>query len=259
MTRTYMHGKFDTSTRRGKATVSGNTVYVTVDNFKKYANAKAFFCYEHDIDVQENKNNNVTTANYTRYVKVNTRLNVRSGPGINYNIVEKLKNGTKVKVYESKDNWSRIDSNKWVNSNYLSEVRSSITTTTIGSIKKLSKSSILYSNSNLSGKKYNYKVNTTITILQNVSSTIDKVRVNATGRVAYINNSNYKETAVSTKNKSRKIKSCTLYSKSNLTGTKYQYRNNTTVTIIQNISNKVDKVRVNVTGRVAYIDVNNYK
>ena len=36
-------GKFDTSYRRGKAIVDGNTVYVTVDNFAKYANAKGFF------------------------------------------------------------------------------------------------------------------------------------------------------------------------------------------------------------------------
>ena len=38
-------GKFDTSTRRGKATVDGNKVYVGVENFINYANAKGFFCY----------------------------------------------------------------------------------------------------------------------------------------------------------------------------------------------------------------------
>ena len=36
-------GKFETSTRRGKVTVNGNTVYVSISNFRKYANAKGFF------------------------------------------------------------------------------------------------------------------------------------------------------------------------------------------------------------------------
>lgn len=33
-------GKFDTSTRRGKVSVNGNIVYVSVSNFKNYANSK---------------------------------------------------------------------------------------------------------------------------------------------------------------------------------------------------------------------------
>ena len=43
------------------------------------------------------------------------------------------------------------------------------------------KACILYSNSNLSGVRYQYKANTTVTILQHVNSYVDKVRVNATG------------------------------------------------------------------------------
>lgn len=45
-------GKFETSTRRGKVIVEGNTIYCSIDNFKKYANYKGFFCYqniEHNI------------------------------------------------------------------------------------------------------------------------------------------------------------------------------------------------------------------
>jgi len=63
---------------------------------------------------------------------------------------------------------------------------------TVGQTKKLKQSSIIYQNSNLSGLNYNYKANTTITILQNVSSTIDKVKINQTGRTGYIKNSLYK-------------------------------------------------------------------
>lgn len=52
-------------------------------------------------------------------VKVNSVLNVRAGAGMNYSIVGKLKNGTKVTVYETKGSWGRIGSGKWVSMNYL--------------------------------------------------------------------------------------------------------------------------------------------
>lgn len=110
-------GKFDTSTRRGKATVDGNKVYVTVENFINYANAKGFFCYAHDENVQENKQT-VTTSAYTRYVNAKIGLNVRNTA--NGSIVGALANGTKVTVYETNGSWSRIGTNRWVSSNYLS-------------------------------------------------------------------------------------------------------------------------------------------
>ena len=60
--------------------------------------------------------------------------------------------------------------------------------------------------------------------------------------------------------KTKKLKSnCYLYSKSNLKGTKYTYKKNTTVIIQKNVSAKVDKVKVKYTGRVAYIKNNLYK
>ena len=96
------------------------------------------------------------------------------------------------------------------------------------------------------------------TILQNISSNVDKIRVNMTGRIAYINKSNYTNVSVS-QNTTRKTKACTLYSKSNLSGVRYQYKVNTTLTVLQHINSYVDKVRVNATGRIAYINVNNYR
>ena len=63
---------------------------------------------------------------------------------------------------------------------------------TVGQIKKLKQSSTIYSNSNLNGSKYNYKANTTIRILQNIFNSIDKIRVNATGRIGYIDINSYK-------------------------------------------------------------------
>lgn len=52
---------------------------------------------------------------------------------------------------------------------------------------------------------------------------------------------------------------CYLYSKSNLTGTKYTYKKNTTVKVLKNISTKVDYIQVIATGRKAYINNKYYK
>ena len=113
-------GKFDTSTRRGKVTVSGNTVYCSIDNFRNYANYKGFFVYQHSGNVQENTST-VTTSPYIRYVSTNSKnLNVRNAP--NGSVIGSLKKGTAVTVAETNGSWSRITSpvNGWVSSSYLS-------------------------------------------------------------------------------------------------------------------------------------------
>ena len=259
-------GKFETSTRRGKVMVNGNTVYCSIDNFRNYANYQKFFAYKHDGNVTINNTQTVTTANYTRYVKANGGLNVRNAP--NGNIVGGLTNGTKVTVYETSGSWSRIDQG-WVSSSYLSAsaVSNIFTQTqnTVGITKKLSRASILYSNSNLTGIKYNYKANTTVTVLQNVSSNVDKVRVNATGRIAYINNSNYTNVVISQSKSTsarqyKRFKArTTLYGNSNLTGTRYSYSPLTQVKIVRHVSSNVDYVFVVKTGRYAYVNSNSYK
>ena len=118
-------GKFETSTRRGKATVNGNKVYVTVDNFKQYANFKGAFCYEYD-NMQVNDTKPIITATFTRYVKTNTGIgvNVRNAP--NGAIVGALADGTKVTVYETNSNWSRIGNGRWVCSDYLANNQSTV-------------------------------------------------------------------------------------------------------------------------------------
>lgn len=119
-------GKFDTSTRRGKVSVDGNTVYCSVNNFINYANAKGFFCYAPDEEVKEN-NQPVTTESYTRYVKANGGLRIRSTP--NGTIVGLLQNGSKVTVYETNSNWARIGNNQWCCSDYLYSTNQSSSTT----------------------------------------------------------------------------------------------------------------------------------
>ena len=115
-------GKFDTSTRRGKVTVSGNTVYCSIENFRNYANYRGFFAYKHSGNVQENTST-VTTSTYTRYVSTSSKnLNVRSGAGTGYSIVGSLRKGTAVTVASTSGGWSRITSpvSGWVSNSYLS-------------------------------------------------------------------------------------------------------------------------------------------
>lgn len=187
-------GKFDTSTRRGKAYVDGNTVICSTTNFKNYANYKRFFCYKYNVNEngKTNSNNNVTMPSYTRYVKVSSRLNIRNGSGIGNKIVGKLSNNEMVTVYETNDNWSRIGENKWVSSDYLTEKSTNVNRNTVGRYKRLKSRTYLYSKSNLTGKKYTYLAKTQVRIIRNVSNNIDYVYVVKTGRYAYIRTSAYK-------------------------------------------------------------------
>lgn len=187
-------GKFDTSTRRGKAYVDGNTVICSTTNFKNYANYKRFFCYKYNVNEngKTNSNNNVTMPSYTRYVKVSSRLNIRNGAGIGNKIVGKLSNNEMVTVYETNDNWSRIGENKWVSSDYLTEKSTNVNRNTVGQYKRLKSRTYLYSKSNLTGKKYTYLAKTQVRIIRNVSNNIDYVYVVKTGRYAYIRTSTYR-------------------------------------------------------------------
>ena len=262
------NGKFNVSSRRGKATVSGNTVYVSIENFRAYANYQKFFCFKNDrTDIKENTTTTVVTDNTTSNVNTvncqvkvtaNGGLNIRAGASTSYPRVDGYAKGSIVTILAESNGFGKTDRG-WISLAYTSrDINTLNINKTVGQTKKLTRNSILYSNSNLTGYKYNYKANTTITILQNISSNVDKVRVNMTGRVAYINKSNYTNVSA-TQSTTRKIKACTLYSKSNLSGVRYQYKDNTSVIVLQHVNSYVDKVRVRMTGRIAYINVNNYR
>ena len=87
-------GKFSTSSRIGKAEVKGNTVYVSIENFREYANYQKFFCFKNDrTDTKENTTttvvtdkveSNVNTVNYQVKITANGGLNIRSGASISY-------------------------------------------------------------------------------------------------------------------------------------------------------------------------------
>lgn len=263
-------GKFNVSTRRGKATVEGNTVYVEKETFRTYANYSQFFAFENNReDTKENTNSNISTATYTRYVKVNSSLNVRSGAGINYSYIRSLYNGNKVVVYEEVGNWSRIGENEWVCSDYLTNSNSIEATNnnyvknTVGEYRKLKSTTILYSNSDLTGTKYTYLPNTTVKILKNVSSTVDYVYIKATNRYAYINIYAYTDyNNVASNNlvgKTKVLKSNTnIYAYKTMSGKFYSYLPNTRVRVLQDLG-YINYIEVISTKRRGYVYENVYK
>lgn len=128
----------------------------------------------------------------TMYVKVNSSLNVRSGPSTNNSIVGSLSNGTKVTVYEERNGWARIGDGRWVSAQYLTSSGSSSRPSTVGQTKVLKSATTLYSTPNLGGTRYSYLAGTSVKILENTSSTVDKIYVPKTGRTAYCRNNVYK-------------------------------------------------------------------
>ena len=260
-------GKFNLSTRRGKATVEGNTVYVEKETFRAYANYSGFFAFKNDRSVQnstEVNSTDVTTATYTRYVKVNTSLNVRSGPSTNYSIVGRKYNGDKVTVYKESSNWSNIGTNEWVSSDYLTDSNVQIPNT-VGQFKKLKATTTLYSNSNLTGTRYTYLKNTKVKILQNVSNIVDRIYVPATGRYAYVDNSAYASSnnvIISSNNLAGQTKvfksNTTIYAYKTMSGKYYSYLPNTYVKVLEDYGN-INKIYVKATGRTGYVYESVYK
>jgi hypothetical protein len=203
-------GKFNTASRKNaNVIVDGNSAKVTKSNFKKYANYKGFWIYSNDqgkgnpTEVNKTTTNttNKTTTNkesYTRYVKVNSSLNVRKKANTNSSIVKKLTNGTKVTVTKTSGKWSYITNptTGWVYTSYLSNTKPTTKTSTIkntvGQYKRLKTKTTMYSKSSLSGTKYNYLANTQVKIVKNISSTVDYVYVVKTKRYAYVKNNVYK-------------------------------------------------------------------
>jgi len=197
------NGKFDTSTRRGKVQVSGNTVYCSVENFRKYANYKGFFAYKYDVNstITENRTDSQVTTNTNiintvgtiKTLSNNTKLYTNSSMSSGYN----YKKGTNVQVLENIT--SKIDKVKIVKTGLVRYMYSSDTNTSIPTNVETSKSSVvlnktytlnsntkLYSSANLT-TGYNYLKGTKVQVLQNVTSSISKIKVVKTNVIRYVN------------------------------------------------------------------------
>lgn len=197
-------GKFETASRRSaNVTVDGNSVYVSIDNFRKYANYHGFFAYEYD--------NNTT---------------------IKENVTDK-----------------NVTTNNNINN-------------TVGQVYRLAKKTKLYANSNMN-IAYNYKKGTKVTVLENVTKNIDKVKINITGLIRYVYNTDYTNTKniVTTNTVTNTVSNKTyrttqktkMYANANLTKA-YNYLKNTKVTLLSK-SNNIAKVRVNKTNLIRYINM----
>ena len=116
------HGKFTTASRKNAGVVvSGNSVYVSENSFKQYANYKNFWIFSNDGQKSDILNAEVSRVSYTRYVATkSSNLNVRNGP--NGDRIGSLPKGTQVNVVEVKGDWSKINSpiSGWVSTSYLS-------------------------------------------------------------------------------------------------------------------------------------------
>lgn len=196
-------GKFNTSTRRGKVEVSGNTIYCSIDNFIKYANYKGFFCYQD------------TDHNESRFKSGRVLVNIPIAVAVDHSEKWLVDDGTSQfwihrsvvfdynKVYGlatiaydggKKDLVEIFDTQFWCDEKNMYDIpkEQPQIPNTVGQNRKLRQDTIIYSNSSLSGYKFNYRANTTIKILENVNNNIDKVRVVQTGREGYIKNNCYK-------------------------------------------------------------------
>lgn len=197
------NGKFETSTRRNKVIVEGNTIYCSIENFKKYANYKGFFCYQ-DID-----------HNISKYTSGRVLVNIPIAVAVDHSEKWLVDDGSSQfwihksvvfdynKVYGlatiaydggNTDLVEIFDTQFWVSEKNMYDIpkKQPQISNTVGQNRKLRQASIIYQNSNLTGSKFNYKANTTILILENINNNIDKVKVVQTGREGYIKNNCYK-------------------------------------------------------------------
>ena len=132
---TYMyHGKFDIPSRKGKVTISGNTIYCTIDNFKKYSNYRAFWCFSNNKgqENESNSNNNINSNISTnkKYLsgtyQVATKslpLRIRKGPGTKYKITGRLNKGSRVNINYTNGSWGHLSNKKgWIYLGYCKKV-----------------------------------------------------------------------------------------------------------------------------------------
>lgn len=113
------NGKFDVSSRRGLATVNGNTVYVSIENFREYANYQKFFCFKNDrTDTKENTTtttvtdkveSNINKVNYQVKVTANGGLNIRSGASTSYSRVGGYAKGSIVTVLAESNDFGKTN------------------------------------------------------------------------------------------------------------------------------------------------------
>ena len=133
-------GKFSTSSRIGKAEVKGNTVYVSIENFREYANYQKFFCFKNDrTDTKENTTttvvtdkveSNVNTVNYQVRITANGGLNIRSGASVSYSRIGGYAKGSIVTILAESNGFGKTDRG-WISLAYTSRYTTIAKSTTV--------------------------------------------------------------------------------------------------------------------------------
>lgn len=130
------NGKFDASSRRGKAEVRGNTVYVSIDNFRNYANYQKFFCFKNDrTDIKENTTNvvisnstsSVSNVNYKVRITAQSGLNMRSGASTSYSRIGGYSKNSTATILAESNGWGKTDKGGWIKLSYTIRLSSSTT------------------------------------------------------------------------------------------------------------------------------------
>lgn len=192
-------GKFSTPSRKAAgAKLSGNTVFVSEKNFKKYGNTVNYWIFSNDYV----KKTSTKKKNVTKYVATQSQsLNVRAKANKSSKVLTQLKKGTKVTVSKVSGSWSYITAptKGWVSTAYLSTTKvvadkpkKVAYKTTVGKHYRLKGKTYLYKKQNLTGIKFEYLPKTEIIVQKHISTSVDKVKVVKTGRVAYAKVNSYK-------------------------------------------------------------------
>lgn len=192
-------GKFNTPSRSAAgAKLSGNTVFVSEKNFRKYGNTVNYWVFSNDYKKKKSK----AKKNVTKYVTTKSQsLNVRAKADKSSKVLTRLKKGTKVTVSKVSGSWSYITApaKGWVSTAYLSSTKvvadkpkKVIYKTTVGKHYRLKGKTYLYKNKKLTGIKFEYLPKTEIIIQKHIGASVDKVKVVKTGRVAYAKINSYK-------------------------------------------------------------------
>lgn len=183
------NGKFDRPGRQGKVKLDGVSAWVEINTFKANSNAQRFYAFKVNDGQEVEPVQPAIPQPKTAWVNTSSMpLNVRNSA--NGTIIGSVAKGTKVTVYEESNGWSRIDQG-WVASSYLTYSEPVSIVSTVGQTKKFAGATKIYSNSNLTGIEYDYKANTSVEILENVNSNVDKIKVTQTGRIGYVSTSVY--------------------------------------------------------------------
>lgn len=183
------NGKFDRPDRQGKVRLDGVSAWVEINTFKANSNAQRFYAFKVNDGQEVEPVQPAIPQPKTAWVNTSSMpLNVRNSA--NGNIIGSLAKGTKVTVYEENNGWARVDQG-WVASSYLTYSEPVSIVNTVGQTRKFAGATKIYSNSNLTGTQYDYKANTSVEILENVSSSVDRIKVIQTGRIGYVSTNVY--------------------------------------------------------------------